>query len=290
MKKLLIAITLLQFGFVNAQIENGMIAHFPFNNNISDISTSAINAVNNAGVFGLDRNNVANHAIEFNDIGYVSFNDPILKQQFPVSVSYWIKFNSTSQVQFPFKTDNVFNDYNGVWMNSLPSGGLTLSFGGGLGSANSTNQRYFTTDATALTAGNWYHVVGIIRDFDDMDIYIDCVEATGVYGGTGPTSVAYSSNGDSRIGGSIGSAVSPADNNLDGSIDQFVFWNREITLAEITFMCDTNNPLALDELDETPKELVKIVDFMGRECEATKNTPLIYIYSDGSTKRVVQVD
>ena len=32
--------------------------------------------------------------------------------------------------------------------------------------------------------------------------------------------------------------------------------------------------------------LVRIVDYMGRETHAIPNTPLIYIYSNGTTKKV----
>ncbi len=46
-------------------------------------------------------------------------------------------------------------------------------------------------------------------------------------------------------------------------------------------------PLSLDDelAINTDRELVKIVDFMGRETTFKPNTPLIYIYSDGSTER-----
>ena len=39
--------------------------------------------------------------------------------------------------------------------------------------------------------------------------------------------------------------------------------------------------------DETSKELVKIVDIIGRETSITPNQILIYIYSDGSTERIL---
>lgn len=42
----------------------------------------------------------------------------------------------------------------------------------------------------------------------------------------------------------------------------------------------------IDELENSQKELVKIVDFMGREIPFKTNTPMIYIYSDGSTERI----
>lgn len=44
---------------------------------------------------------------------------------------------------------------------------------------------------------------------------------------------------------------------------------------------------AIEELINTQKELVKIVDFMGRETEFKPNIPLIFIYSDGTRERVM---
>ena len=38
------------------------------------------------------------------------------------------------------------------------------------------------------------------------------------------------------------------------------------------------------------KNLVKIIDFMGRETSFKPNTPLIYIYSDGTRERVMKLE
>jgi hypothetical protein len=46
----------------------------------------------------------------------------------------------------------------------------------------------------------------------------------------------------------------------------------------------------IEELIQNEKELVKIVDFMGRETEYKPNTPLIFIYSDGSRERVMKIE
>lgn len=45
--------------------------------------------------------------------------------------------------------------------------------------------------------------------------------------------------------------------------------------------------VGLSEFESEQKELVRIIDYLGREVESTVNTPLIYIYSDGSVERVV---
>lgn len=44
------------------------------------------------------------------------------------------------------------------------------------------------------------------------------------------------------------------------------------------------------ESPATEKELVKVIDFIGREVPLMPNTPLIKVFSDGSTERVFVVE
>ena len=46
----------------------------------------------------------------------------------------------------------------------------------------------------------------------------------------------------------------------------------------------------VEELLQNEKELVKVIDFMGRETEFKPNTPLIFIYSDGTRERMVKIE
>jgi hypothetical protein len=52
----------------------------------------------------------------------------------------------------------------------------------------------------------------------------------------------------------------------------------------------SSSSVGIEELSNTPKQLLKIVDLMGRETKFTPNTPLIYIYSDGTTERVFKLE
>ena len=56
--------------------------------------------------------------------------------------------------------------------------------------------------------------------------------------------------------------------------------------------CDSINTIDLSlnftgigELNNTPKQLIKIVDVLGRETPFKPNTPLLYIYNDGTVER-----
>jgi len=82
-------------------------------------------------------------------------------------------------------------------------------------------------------------------------------------------------------------------------VDDFAWSNANWTVAnssidfQTTFSADCNNNcssvVGIEELSNTPKQLVKIVDVIGRETTFKPNTPLIYIYSDGKTEKVFKM-
>ncbi len=57
-----------------------------------------------------------------------------------------------------------------------------------------------------------------------------------------------------------------------------------------TSSCFLVDYTGIEELIQMEKELVKIVDFMGRETKYKPNTPLIFIYSDGTVERVMKLE
>ena len=46
-----------------------------------------------------------------------------------------------------------------------------------------------------------------------------------------------------------------------------------------------SNTSSISELNNNPKQLIKIVDVLGRETPFKPNTPLLYIYNDGTVER-----
>jgi len=52
---------------------------------------------------------------------------------------------------------------------------------------------------------------------------------------------------------------------------------------------DCSNTSSLTELT-TSKNLIQILDLMGRETSFKPNTPLIYVYDDGTTEKVFSVE
>ena len=50
------------------------------------------------------------------------------------------------------------------------------------------------------------------------------------------------------------------------------------------------NNVGIGELNNTPKQLIKIVDVLGRETPFKPNTPLLYIYNDGTVERKMIIE
>jgi uncharacterized protein (TIGR02145 family) len=61
-------------------------------------------------------------------------------------------------------------------------------------------------------------------------------------------------------------------------------------LNGFSIRCLKGAPLGIIELTPVKKELLKIVDLLGRETEFKPNTVLIYVYSDGSTERIFKTE
>lgn len=289
MKHISLLITLLVFHLTNAQIENGMVAHFSFDGNVNDLSTSAISATNSGASYGPDRNASPNGAIDFNATYDATFTDNAIKVNFPITISVWAKFNSFNAINNLICSDSDFNNYSGYWFQTLaPTGQLALSFGGALGGASPANRRSYVTTSN-LQAGTWYHIVGIIRSHNDMDIYVNCEEVSGTYSGSGSTAITYLNN-ETKIGSAPGNNANPTPGTCDCSIDQLAIWERELSNSEIGIICKDDYTLSLPTITKQPKELVKIVNILGQECSPVKNTPLFYLYSDGSAEKVVILD
>ena len=58
----------------------------------------------------------------------------------------------------------------------------------------------------------------------------------------------------------------------------------------MSIRCIKDESNQLSEILNVPKNLTKILDLMGRETTFKPNTPLIYVYDDGSIEKVFSVE
>ena len=234
--------------FANAQLTNGLIAMFPFDQNYSDLGPSAI-ALNPIGTsFTTDRAGAPGNGLALGTQQYIDINSSALKIQLPITISVWVNVQSFSNFNMIFISDNVYNNYYGYWLNiAANTGQVGVHVAGGLGGANSSNRRTFLT-TNGLTLNTWHHIVAVINGALDMKIYIDCEPQAGSYSGTGALNMAYS-NEKSCIGGYIGNSTNTNGAYLIGKMDQLVFWERELTANEVNALCQKGNDLGMQELE-----------------------------------------
>lgn len=120
---------------------------------------------------------------------------------------------------------------------------------------------------------------GMISDTQNWVRIADTIIATDAF--------AYLTIGSFSSDEQTNTAVNPSASGDIGTYGSYYF----IDDVRIEHIADTTHgSVGILELTATEKTLVKIVDFMGRETEFKPNTPLIYIYSDGTRERVLKFE
>jgi len=91
-----------------------------------------------------------------------------------------------------------------------------------------------------------------------------------------------------------GNAFAPIVNETSQSFSATVTGNYAVEIevegCVDTSACELIDFSGIDELTQNGKNLLKIVDSMGRETKFVPNTPLIFIYSDGTMERVIEIE
>lgn len=172
-----------------------------------------------------------NSSIEFTGANeYVSYSPQINIPYFPITIQTHVKLpvGYASNPAFSvFKSDESSGAYAGFWMAIYPSF-IEISYGDGQGEGN-IYRRTKTADHS-IPEDQWVNIACVIRSTYDMSIYLDGVELSGNYSGTGGAYV--SSLGNPTV---TGYALGSADQEFStGKIDNLHIWDIELSLNEIT--------------------------------------------------------
>ncbi len=219
----------------DVNLNNGLIAYYPFNGNANDESANKLNGTIAGGVsFSSDVSGKANSAVTFDgSTGYILVPDPTNKfQTSQVSISILINLRNAS-VRNEFVSSINFNDASGV------------NYGLGISQAG-TNKYQFGVESNIngcsspvydpsinITASNniitnqWHSVIAIFSD-SLQSLYVDGILNSAVTRNFA-TLNQCSSNQDLVIGGWwSGDLVSVA-----GSLDELRIYNRVLNQNEI---------------------------------------------------------
>ena len=115
-------------------------------------------------------------ALTFNgSTSYVDVGDVLNFSTLPITVSTWIKIAQNAG-NFPaiVTTDAhqaASDAHSGAYLVLNADGTISINYGDNT-ACGSTGRRT-KNGSTALSIGQWYHVVGVIRGATDMSIYIN---------------------------------------------------------------------------------------------------------------------
>jgi Concanavalin A-like lectin/glucanases superfamily len=240
------------FHSVHSQVNlnNGLIAYYPFTGNANDITGNGLNGIVNNAQLTTDRFGNPNSAYYFDgSASNILVHDNGLLSTSSFSIAYYFNTQS-SNIQIAVGKIN-YQDGNGATYNSGPYIGLpfdvsfsVLDFASGC--LVQVPATYVYTNFTpAINTNQWYCVV---CTFDNgvQKIYLD-----GVLVATNNEPFTSSKN-CSNTDFIIGSWWSGDPNFFKGSIDEVRYYNRAINPEEAAALCDvqTNNSLCSGSLGD----------------------------------------
>ncbi len=166
-----------------------------------------------------------------------------------VSISAWVYSRDIAGYEPIFVSDDRNGNYWGYLLSTVATGEVWLTYGDGTGVG--AGNRRTKTGTTALQENKWYHLVGVIRNGTDMDIYINGADDGGTYSGTGGVSTYRAADGPS-----IGRLqFSSLDNEWNGTIDEVMIFNTSLTSAQVTAIYNNQSARFVTEGTQEIKQL-----------------------------------
>ena len=255
---------------------SNLVAWYGFNGNAMDETSNGYDGVITGSIAVQDRFGNNNAAYSFN--GSSDY----------IAVDYTFDFeNRTFSCWFnPDSLTGTFNDAGHILTmddDDLTYGMMTLKIEDSILTLRAGGEPSPFTDSITQT-GVWYNLT-VTRNSSETKYYLNgSLIGTGFSGSAGSTV-----NPNPYL--VIGSGRVYTLQNFDGLIDDVGIWDRELDSCEVlTLYTGAQCDLSINEFELNKKELVMIIDFMGRETEFKPNTPLIFIYSDGTRERVMKLE
>jgi hypothetical protein len=201
-----------------ASASSNLVAYYKLDNDATDETGSyngtASNVTFDGGRYGA--------SASFNgSSSYVNMGDPVaLRLLGSYSISFWVKFNSTSGIQRIVNKDNA-NDYSGGY--SIYTNGTSFEVVHSNGSYNG-----FAV-SNAFTTGIWYNFV---ITFDSSNNSLKAYKNNAQVAIT-TTNGSLTNSGDSLFFGTFGQS-SPLGQYLNGSLDQVRIFNKALSASEVS--------------------------------------------------------
>lgn len=215
-------------------IGSGLVVHYEFNNNLSDISGNNFNSIADTAIdFVPDRFSRMNNAIRFNAGTHDSYilMPPLGNKQVDsvYTVSCWFTLTTAGSSGLLYKAHMNAGATSGCTL-SVQNGKLRVMVGDGVNSTKEFN------GLESVAANSWHHLVLTVNGSQKINVYLNGRE---VYNSLllsfrdNFNSVGFISNPASVIGLLGGRSPYPLTN---GKMDDFRLYNRTLSAAEVMLL------------------------------------------------------
>ncbi len=209
-----------------ANLQQGLVAYYPFNGNANDESGNGNNGVVNGATLTSDRFGNINGAYSFDGSSFISVPNISGMGNNSRTFSAWVNFNSI---------DNSTGVMSNCFISTgTPSFSSTFNFrliGGRLAIMGFSND-YFNQGGQELFVNQWYHCA-VVYDGVRLRFYLD-----GIYQGEQIVNVPLSTVGQNNFFGK--SNHSGWETFTNGSIDDISIFNRALSSSEIQRLYSSN--------------------------------------------------
>jgi gliding motility-associated-like protein len=270
------------------QLDNGLLLHYELDGDCTDSSPNGNHGTPIDITFIDDQFGNPSSAVLLNGVtSRVDFpNIPELEPDFPMSFAVRTRFDLINGQQIVFATDFSGSTHSGAWLQLASSGDIVVSYGNAQGGFIGST-RHGKVASLAIDAGTWYNVAIIIRGFQDIDIHIDCELIEGSYNGSA-TSIGYT-NGVGNLGRKSANPIAVIPPYfLEGAIDDFWYWDRELTEEEIFGFCEVTEPclgsLSVPDISGCVNEPIEFL--LDLEDENSDILTYFWEFEDGSSSNL----
>jgi hypothetical protein len=236
------AVIFLFCGNVNAGINDGLVAYYPFDGSLNDMSGNSLHGIANSATFSKDRLGNQDSSYFLNGIdNFISIKDINGVLNFDAkteyySISLWVNLAS---LPISSNNDNVISTMimdRGISGNQNAS--YTISVDGRYGNVFSATVyeappgggNAGECSATAAEISKWYHVVAVFNT-QKVILYINGNSETNNRYKNDFSAITKTTNDDKEI--SVGRIMPSNSYHLNGNIDDIRIYNRAISASEV---------------------------------------------------------
>ena len=256
MKKILttcLLITGISIACFSQNIYDSLVFYYSCNGGLGDHSGNGLNATTN-GTLVPDEFGNPNSAYNLDgtdnkiEIPY----SPLYKVDLPASFTMKFKVDNfpTTFNTALFHNDYLEDYYFGLRVTLTVTHKISIMYGDG-GGISTTSRRTKIMDET-ISDGVWYNLVVIWKGETDMEIYLDCLNQSGTYSGSGGN-INYSPQNLNAVVGLGDSDSNGPPTYFDGQVDEIAFWSRELSTNEVMEICD-GIPIGVDNYESISDE------------------------------------